>query len=63
MRISSSTLSTVGVMLTLLAFLAATATWLMAAQRGSFHPAEMPCEADFTIDSSTINEVDERYSK
>jgi len=26
-------------------------------------PAEIPCEADFTSDSSTISEVEVRYSK
>jgi len=51
-RISSSALSTFGALLTVLALLGATATWIMAAQRGNFHPAEMACEACHLTGSS-----------
>ena len=36
--------ATSGVLLVLLALLAASASWLMAAQRSAFHPGAMPCE-------------------
>jgi predicted CXXCH cytochrome family protein len=41
MRVSKSTLA---VLLALLGLLAASATWILAAPRGGFHPAVMPCE-------------------
>jgi predicted CXXCH cytochrome family protein len=43
-RVSSSAYSTAGILFTLLVLLAASVTWIMAAQQGGVHPANMPCE-------------------
>lgn len=45
MRISSLTFSTFVLLITLLALVAASATWILAAQPRAIHPANMPCEA------------------